>query len=106
MTEQRSRRCSRFRPGCRWTEVRSGSGCPGRRVHHCVGWYRAEGLDGLADRSHRPRARPAQIGPKVEAEICEAIHAELGKEVAVGHLLHGHALTVPARCQASANHPG
>jgi hypothetical protein len=29
------------------------------------------GLDGLADRSHRPRAHPAQTSPEVEAAICE-----------------------------------
>ncbi|MFD2768598.1 IS481 family transposase [Micromonospora eburnea] len=29
------------------------------------------GLDGLADRSHRPHAHPAQTSPEVEAAICE-----------------------------------
>jgi transposase-like protein len=40
-------------------------------VHRWRRWYEDEGLDGLADRSHRPHAHPAQISPEVEAAICE-----------------------------------
>ncbi|MEV1073629.1 helix-turn-helix domain-containing protein [Micromonospora parva] len=40
-------------------------------VHRWLGWYRDEGLDGLADRSHRPRAHPERTSPEVEAAICE-----------------------------------
>lgn len=32
--------------------------------------YLAEGLDGLADRSHRPLRSPGQMDPEIEAEIC------------------------------------
>lgn len=40
-------------------------------MHRWVRWYRDEGLDGLADRSDRPHAHPAQTSPQVEAAICE-----------------------------------
>ncbi|WP_369011184.1 helix-turn-helix domain-containing protein [Streptosporangium carneum] len=33
--------------------------------------YRAQGLDGLADRSSRPRTSPARTPAAVEALICE-----------------------------------
>jgi transposase InsO family protein len=40
-------------------------------VHRWIGWYRDEGLDGLAGRSSRPHAFPMQTPPEVEAAICE-----------------------------------
>jgi len=40
-------------------------------VHAWLRRYRAEGLEGLADRSHRPRRCPHQMPPGVEARVCE-----------------------------------
>jgi transposase len=40
-------------------------------VHRWMARYRAEGLDGLADRSHAPRQHPWRISAETEALICE-----------------------------------
>ena len=40
-----------------------------KTVHGWLARYEAEGLDGLADRSHRPRSCPHQIGAEVEARV-------------------------------------
>ena len=40
-----------------------------KTVHGWLARYEAEGLEGLADRSHRPRSCPHQIGADVEAVI-------------------------------------
>lgn len=40
-----------------------------KTVHGWLARYEAEGLDGLADRSHRPRSCPHQTGAQVEAAI-------------------------------------
>jgi transposase len=71
MTEQRYRAVLEVQAGVPVTEVAERFGVSRQAVHRWVGWYRDEGLDGLADRSHRPRAHPAQISPEVEAAICE-----------------------------------
>ena len=71
MTEQRYRAVLEVHAGVPVTEVAERFGVSRQAVHRWVGWYRDEGLDGLADRSHRPHAHPAQISPEVEAAICE-----------------------------------
>ena len=71
MTEQRYRAVLEVQAGVPVTEVAERFGVSRQAVHRWVGWYRNEGLDGLADRSHRPRAHPAQTSPEVEAAICE-----------------------------------
>jgi transposase InsO family protein len=71
MTEQRYRAVLEVQAGVPVTEVAERFGVSRQAVHRWVGWYRDEGLDGLADRSHRPRAHPAQTSPEVEAVICE-----------------------------------
>jgi transposase InsO family protein len=53
------------------TEVAERFGVSRQAVHRWLVWYRDEGLDGLADRSHRPHAHPAQTSPEVEAAIFE-----------------------------------
>ena len=40
-------------------------------VHRWVARYRESGLDGLADRSHAPKAHPWQLSAEVEAVICD-----------------------------------
>jgi transposase len=71
MTEQRNRAVLEAQAGVPVTEVAERFGMSRQAVHRWLGWYRDEGLDGLADRSHRPRSHPAQINPQVEAAICE-----------------------------------
>jgi transposase InsO family protein len=41
-------------------------------VHRWLRWYEAEGLAGLADRSHRPRGCSHQMDPAVEVWVLEA----------------------------------
>jgi transposase InsO family protein len=71
MTEQRYRAVLEVQAGVPVTEVAERLGVSRQAVHRWVGWYRKEGLEGLADRSHRPHGHPAQISPEVEAAICE-----------------------------------
>jgi len=71
MTEQRYRAVLEVQAGVPVTEVAERCGVSRQAVHRWIGWYREQGLDGLADRSHRPRAHPAQTSPEVEAAICE-----------------------------------
>jgi transposase InsO family protein len=40
-------------------------------LHSWIGRYEADGLPGLADRSHRPRSCPHQMPPLVEAAVLE-----------------------------------
>src|SRR3954470_8259848 len=71
MTEQRYRAVLEVEAGVPVTEVAERFGVSRQAVHRWIGWYRDEGLDGLADQSHRPHAHPAQTSPEVEAAICE-----------------------------------
>src|SRR5690242_5522047 len=71
MTEQRYRAVLEVEAGVPVTEVAERFGVSRQAAHRWIGWYREEGLDGLADRSHRPHAHPAQTSPEVEAAICE-----------------------------------
>jgi transposase InsO family protein len=90
MTEQRYRAVLEVQAGVPVTEVAERFGVSRQAVHRWIGWYRDEGLDGLADRSHRPHAHPAQTSPEVEAAIGELrrahprwgqrrLHFELGR---------------------------
>jgi len=65
MTEQRYRAVLEVHAGVPVTEVAERFGVSRQVVHRWVGWYRDEGLDGLADRSHRPHAHPAQTSAEV-----------------------------------------
>jgi len=71
VTEQRYRAVLEVAAGVPVTEVAERFGVSRQAVHRWVGWYRDEGLGGLADRSHRPHGHPAQTGADVEAAICE-----------------------------------
>nr|WP_240942507.1 IS481 family transposase [Planosporangium thailandense] len=90
VTEQRYRAVLEVEAGVPVTEVAERFGVSRQAVHRWLGWYRDEGLAGLADRSHRPHAHPAQTPPEVEAAICELrrnhprwgqrrLHYELGR---------------------------
>ena len=52
-------------------EVAERYGVVRQTVHRWMARYRAEGLDGLADRSHAPRQHPWRIPAETEALICE-----------------------------------
>src|SRR5215470_16732606 len=52
-------------------EVAERYGVIRQTVHRWMARYRAEGLDGLADRSHAPRQHPWRIPAETEALICE-----------------------------------
>jgi transposase InsO family protein len=53
------------------TEVAIRYGVTRQSVHAWIRAYRADGMEGLLDRSHRPKRIPQQIDPVVEAGICE-----------------------------------
>ena len=52
-------------------EVAEQYGVARQTVHRWLARYRAEGLDGLAERSHAPRQHPWRIAAETEALICE-----------------------------------
>jgi transposase InsO family protein len=51
------------------TDVASRFGVTRKTVHDWLAKYEAGGLEGLADRSHRPRSCPHQMSAEVEVEI-------------------------------------
>jgi transposase InsO family protein len=53
------------------TEVADRYGVSRQSVHTWIARYRAGGLAGLADRSHRPNRCPHQLAAAVEARVCE-----------------------------------
>ena len=54
------------------TDVAARFGVSRKTVHVWLARYEAGGLDGLADRSHRPRSCPHQIDALVEARSTPA----------------------------------
>lgn len=57
--------------GARITEVASLAGVSRQSVRAWMTRYLAEGLPGLADKSHRPAACPHQVAVKVEVAVAE-----------------------------------
>lgn len=57
--------------GAQVTEVAERYGVSRKSVHAWIRRYRDEGLAGLEDRSHRPRAHPWQLDGEIEARVCE-----------------------------------
>ena len=53
------------------TEVAARYGVSRQSVYTWVGRYRAGGLAGLQDRSHRPNHSPDKTSAEVEAAVCE-----------------------------------
>lgn len=51
------------------TDVAARFGVARKTVHEWLAKYEAGGLEGLADRSHRPRSCPHQMDPGVEVEL-------------------------------------
>jgi transposase InsO family protein len=62
------------------TEVAAAIGVSRQSLHAWLARYEADGLEGLADRSHRPRQCPHQMPAIVEAAVLEArrIHPSWG----------------------------
>jgi transposase InsO family protein len=60
-----------LRDGLKVTEVAERYGVSRQAVHGWLRRYAAGGLDGLADRSHRPDSCPHQMPADLEARICE-----------------------------------
>jgi transposase InsO family protein len=69
--EQRYRAVLEVEAGCPVTEVAARHGVSRQSVHAWVRRYRAGGLAGLADRSHRPGHCPHQIPAEMEVLVCE-----------------------------------
>jgi transposase InsO family protein len=71
VVEQRYRAVVEVLSGTPVIEVAERYGVVRQTVHRWMARYRAEGLDGLADRSHAPRQHPWRIPAETEALICE-----------------------------------
>jgi transposase InsO family protein len=67
--------------GASKTDVAARYGVSRQSVHAWVCRYQADGLAGLADRSHRPTRHPAQMPAEVEAAVCELrrVHPRWGQ---------------------------
>jgi transposase len=71
VVEQRYRAVVEVLSGTPVIEVAERYGVVRQTVHRWMARYRAEGLDGLADRSHAPKQHPWRIPAEVEALVCE-----------------------------------
>src|SRR4051795_6781548 len=71
------------------TEVAAEVGVSRQSLHAWVRRYRAAGLAGLVDRSHRPHASPNRASAQVEAVVCELrrAHPRWGAQRIVHELL-------------------
>ena len=57
--------------GAKVTEVAAGLGVSRQSVHTWITRYLAEGLPGLADRSHRPATSPRKVAAGIEVVVAE-----------------------------------
>ena len=71
VVEQRYRAVLEVLDGIPVTEVAERFGVARQTVHRWMARYRDSGIDGLADRSHAPKAHPWRISAEVEAVICD-----------------------------------
>jgi transposase InsO family protein len=71
VVEQRYTAIQEVLSGMPVTEVAERYGVSRQSVHAWLRRYRAGGLSGLEDRSHRPRTCPHQAAAQVEAAVCE-----------------------------------
>ena len=76
--EQRYQAVLEVQAGVPVVDVAQRFGVSRQAVHRWIGWYRDEGLDGLADRSHRPQAHPAQTSPERSAWTSAAWCCRMG----------------------------
>ena len=66
------------------TDVAARFGVARKTVHGWLARYEAGGLEGLADRSHRPRSCPHQLSAEVEAQVLEWRRWERGRRRSCG----------------------
>jgi len=80
------------------TEVARRHGVSRQSIHTWIRAYQSDGMEGLLDRSHRPKNIPAQIDPEVEAAICELrrAHPRWGP-VTLGYWLSKKGIDPPSR---------
>jgi transposase len=78
VVEQRYRAVLEVLDGTPVTEVAERFGVARQTVHRWVARYREGGLDGLADRSHAPKAHPWRASAEIEAVICDLRIAHRG----------------------------
>jgi transposase InsO family protein len=71
VVEQRYTAIQEVLGGMPVTEVADRYGVSRQSVHAWLRRYRAEGLAGLEDRSHRPRSCPHQVPAQIEIAVCE-----------------------------------
>jgi transposase len=71
VVEQRYTAVQEVLGGMPVTKVADRYGVSRQSVHSWLRRYRASGLAGLEDRSHRPRSCPHQASVQVEAAVCE-----------------------------------
>src|SRR6516164_7596014 len=71
VVEQRYQAVLEVLSGIPVIEVAERYGVARQTVHRWMSRYRAEGIGGLADRSHAPKQHPWQIPAQVEAVICD-----------------------------------
>ena len=71
VVEQRYRAVLEVSAGVSVTDVAERYGVSRQSVYTWVERYRVEGLDGLRDRSRRPKENPNRLAGEVEAAICE-----------------------------------
>jgi len=64
-------RCARCLSGAKVTEVAVAMGVSRQSVHSWAARYLAEGLPGLADKSHRPGFCPHQVAGEAEVVVAE-----------------------------------
>jgi transposase InsO family protein len=71
VVEQRYRAVVEVLSGTPVIEVAQRYGVAWQTVHRWLARYRADGVEGLADRSHAPRQHPWRISAETEALVCE-----------------------------------
>jgi transposase len=105
VVEQRYAAIQEVLGGMPVTEVADRYGVSRQSVHGWLRRYRAEGLTGLEDRSHRPRSCPHQASAQVEAQVCELHrqHPSWGPLRLRHELQHRGMVEVPSRAGSTAS---
>lgn len=84
------------------TDVAARFGVSRKTVHQWLGRYEADGLEGLADRSHRPRSSPLQMPAVVEVALVDLRrrHPSWGPRRLVYELARAGVVPVPSESGA------
>jgi len=99
VVEQRYRAVLEAAAGVPVTEVAARYEVSRQSVHAWIRRYADGGLGGLMDRSRRPESCPHQVGPQVEAVVCEMRrdHPRWGPVRLVHELARAGVVPVPSR---------